>query len=198
MDRQLGTPQEGRADDRLLTALQALLSRDISDAQDWDDLAERLRPHGYEVRLSGDDIVLFKSSCGTRICTGVELDVSYAGLVKRFGVALRGPADTETTLGVMPAGNIDPTRQAVLKTHFSTAKSWPDLINRLACEGMELRCLGTSLGIYISATGRHLCNSETIGADVQTLKNRFDMPVPSFVAPSLPKAETCGDRVNLT
>lgn len=177
VERQLGDS----TDERLLAAVQALLVRDMAEARDWDDLAARLRPHGYEVRVSGGGIVLFKSSCGTRICKGSEIGFSYETLVERFGAKLSELGIGNTRLGAMPSGQIDPTRQGLLTAHFEAASSWPDLINRLACEGMELRLLGMGLGIYVSATSRHLCNSETVGAAYDTLIERFGttLPVPS-------------------
>lgn len=173
VDRQLSCNKSEDTDQRLMAALQALLARDIAEAQDWNDLAERLRPHGYEVCASDGSLVLFKTSCGTRICKTSELGFSCAALNERFGGPLAGHAQTKTNMGIMPAGHIDPTRHAALSKHIESAKSWPDLINRLACEGMELRLLGSALGIYAAATGRHLCNSDAIGAHFEKLVERF-------------------------
>ena len=180
VERQLakGHPRP-QTDARLLAALQALLARDMAQAQDWDDLAERLRPHGYELRPAGGGVVLYKSSCGTRVCKGSEIGFGYSDLVKKFGAAMPDHPHSMTHLGIMPAGRIDPTRHAKLSAHIEGALSWPDLINRLAMEGMELRPMGTGLGIYIAATGRHLCNSATVGANYNTLVKRFGAAMPN-------------------
>ena len=44
--RQLSAKKSDATDERLLAALQVLLARDMAEAKDWDDLAQRLRPHG--------------------------------------------------------------------------------------------------------------------------------------------------------
>jgi hypothetical protein len=165
--------------ERLLAALEVLLARDMAEAQDWDDLAQRLRPHGYELRGVSDGIVLFKTSCGTRVCKGTDLGVSYATMVKRLGTDALGNGCEAVQSGIMPAGQIDPTRHAMLSGHIKAARSWPDLINRLACKGMELRLLGAGLGIHIASTGRHLCNSEAVGAGYDALVKRYGCKLPS-------------------
>lgn len=176
--RQLSGARTQDTDPRLLAALQALLARDMADARDWDDMVERLRPHGYTLRPSSGGVALYKTSCGTRVCKGSELGFGYATLVKRFGGPMPDHAYTNTHLGVMPAGRIDPIREDMLKGHINDARSWPDLINRLAVEGMELRPMGAGLGVYVSATGRHLCNSSTIGARYKTLVQRYGAAMP--------------------
>lgn len=173
VERQLSAKKSEATDERLLAALQALLARDMAQATGWDDLAERLRPHGYDLRPSSGGVALFKTSCGTKVCKGSELGFPYSTLVKRFGGHMPGHSHARTYAGVMPAGNIDATRQALLRTHIDAARSWPDLINRLAMEGMELRPAGTALGIYNAATGRHLCNTSTLDAPYPTLEQRF-------------------------
>jgi hypothetical protein len=178
VDRQLLKGRQGGTDARLLDTLLALLSRDMAEARDWDDLAERLRPHGYELRLTGGGVVLYKSSCGTRVCKGSELGFGYDDLVKRFGGPMPARSEGNTCDGVMPAGRIDPTRQAMLSAHLDAARSWPDLVNRLAIAGMALRPLGAGLGIYNAATGRHLCNTSTVGASYKTLVKRFGTEIP--------------------
>lgn len=185
VDRQLGGERTAATCTRLLAALQALLARDFADALGWDDLAQRLRPHGYEVRAAGGGIILVKSSCGTRICKGSELGFAYGTMVERFGADLPGHPHSKTHLGVMPAGNIDPTRLAALRAEFAAAQSWSDLINRLACSGMELRPAGADLGIHIAASGRHLCNAGDVGATYTALLQRFGNTLPGHtpVAP---------------
>ncbi|KIN74679.1 hypothetical protein [Sulfitobacter guttiformis] len=179
VDRQLSRTGPTQTDQRLLAALQALLARDMAEAGGWDDLAERLRPHGYEMRPSGAGCVLYKSSCDTRICKGSELGFPYAALVERFGGPMPSHAAFKTALGVMPAGRIDPTRRAMIATHIESARSWPDLINRLACSGLELRAVGQALAVHVVSTGRHLCNSGAVGAEYEQLIERFGKPLPS-------------------
>lgn len=178
VDRQLSSKDTATVSDGLVSAVQTLLAGDVTDASDWDDLSERLRPHGYVFRLNEGGLVLFKTSCGTRICRGSELGFSYASLVKRFGQQMPEPSCTSAVKSVMPAGRLDRTRHTVLSKHFAVARNWPDLINRLAIEGMELRPLGAGLGIHIAATGRHLCNSGTVGVRYQTLVTRFGAAMP--------------------
>jgi hypothetical protein len=178
VERQLSQGAREETDARLLAALQALLGRDMSQAQDWADLAERLRPHGYELRAAGGGVVLYKSSCGTRICKGSEIGFSYGALMKRFGAPMPDHTQIATRAGIMPAGRIDPRRRAMLTAHIDAARGWDDLTTRLAGEGMELRAMGAGLGIYVSATGRHLCNSATVGARYRTLVMRYGVPMP--------------------
>lgn len=189
VERQLSEGRKSGTDVRLLAALSALLAQDMAEARDWGDLAERLRPHGYELRPAGGGVVLYKSSCGTRVCKGSELGFSYGDLVKRFGVPMPSHPHSLAHSGVMPAGRIDPTRQAMLSAHLEAARNWPDLVNRLAIAGMELRPMGAGLGIYIAATGRHLCNTSTVGTSYMALVKRFGAVMschPHDVADHLP------------
>jgi hypothetical protein len=178
VDRQLSSKDITTVSGGLISAVQALLERDVADACNWDDLSHRLRPHGYVFRLNEGALVLFKTSCGTRICRGSELGFSYANLVKRFGQQMPEQPVSNVANGVMPAGRLDRARHTMLNKHFAAARNWPDLINRLAIEGMELRPLGAGLGIHIVATGRHLCNSGTLGVRYQTLVTRFGTALP--------------------
>lgn len=179
VDRQLSDKERDPGPDaRLLAALQALLARDMADAEGWADLHDRLRPHGYDLRPAGGGAVLYKSSCNTRVCKASELGFAYGKLVERFGCHMPDHPLAKRPAGVMPAGRIDMTRRALLTRHVATARSWPDLINRLAIEGMELRLLGDGLGIYVSATGRHLCNTANLGAGYDALVCRFGAELP--------------------
>lgn len=188
VDRQLCETQKSGPGARLLAALQALLTQDMVDAKSWEDLQSRLRPHGYELRPDGGGTALFKSSCGTRMCKGSELGFAYGQLVERFGHHMPGHPVSKPASGVMPAGRIDPARHALISGQITAAKSWPDLINRLAVEGLEARPLGSALGIYVSATGRHLCNTASVGAGYDTLITRFGRELPN--RPSHPALET--------
>jgi len=183
VDRQLsGKTRDAGLDARLLAAVQALLARDIAEAKDWTDLQNRLRPHGYELRPAGGGAVLYKSSCNTRVCKASELGFSYGALVERFGSHIPGHQPEKSAACIMPAGRIDQTRKAVITRHITAAKSWPDLINRLAIEGMELRALGDEIGIYASTTGRHLCNTADVGATCGGLTQRFGFKLPGTEA----------------
>ncbi len=177
--RQLTANRSEATDERLLAALQALLGRDLAEAEDWDDLAARLRPHGYDMREVNGGVALYKTSCGTRVCKGSELGFSYAILCRRFGADMPAHPMKSPSAGIMPAGNIDPIRHKSFCEHIMAARNWPDLINRLACEGIELRLLGTALGLHNAATGRHLCNSADVGAVYDDLVRRFGCRLPS-------------------
>ncbi|WP_299562459.1 hypothetical protein [uncultured Sulfitobacter sp.] len=165
-------------DDRLLIALRALLSRDFAKASDWTDLAARLRMHGYELRRSNDGLVIYKSSCGTRVCRISDIGVNDMALTARFQSTPPGSVSETTATGTMPAGRLDPVRTGRIAEHMAQAQNWSDLQARLAQEGMELRALGAGLGIYNSATGRHMCNSASVGARYQTLTKRFGAAMP--------------------
>lgn len=90
VDRRLGPKASSKTNEGLVVALQALLSRDMAAARDWDDLAARLARHGYALRAAGGGIALHKLSCGTRVCKGSELGFAYRTLVKRFRAAMPG------------------------------------------------------------------------------------------------------------
>lgn len=182
--RQMSQTRSKGPDERLIVALQALLARDMVEAESWSDLQARIRTHGYDFRPDSGSTALFKSSCGTRICQAAALGFGYVGLLKRLGDHVLIEQHSSPSTGVMPAGQIDPKRHAVLSAHISAAQSWPDLINRLAGEGMELRLLGPALGIYRTGTGRHLCNSGAVGAGYDILVERYGGPIAAAVAPS--------------
>ena len=199
VDRQLGAKSDERVDDRLTVALQALLARDMADATDWNDFAAWLRPHGYEVRMLDGSAMQVKSSCGTSVCKASELGFSYASMAQRSSRPFNDSSRFQTHRGTMPAGRIDPTRYAMLRSHVEAAKGWPDLINRLACEGMELRPMGAGLGIYVAAPGRHLCNTATVGARYKELVRRYGATMPGHphVFSKRPKAPSRESRIEL-
>ncbi len=173
VERQMQAGPVGCVDGRLLTALQALLARDFAKASDWTDLIERLRMHGYDLRADGGGLMLFKSSCSTRVCKASEIGFADEALVARFGGPMPGPLHEKCHAGVMPAGRLDPVRTGRITAHITQAQNWVDLRERLAAEGLELRAMGADLGIYNSATGRHLCNTATVGARYKALVRRF-------------------------
>lgn len=177
--RQLSAKTNEATDERLLPALQALLARDMAEAEDWDDLATRLRTHGYDMRGVSGGVALYKTSCGTWMCNCSDLGFSYATLCRRFGLEMPAHPKEELGIGIMPAGTIDPIRHKLFSRHLSAARSWPDLINRLASEGVELRLLGAALGLHSVVTGRHLCNSGDVGAAYNDLVRHFGCRLPN-------------------
>ncbi|KEJ91045.1 hypothetical protein [Sulfitobacter donghicola] len=177
VDRQVLAGGSKVSSDSLLDAFRVLVGRDLAEAADWSELTTRLRLHGYAVHKEGDDIALIKKSCGTKLCHGRDIGYPYADLKERLGPIPAHPKCSMKT-ETMPAGRIDATRLALLKNLFAEAKSWPDLINRLAVEGMELRPVGAGLAIYVTSTGRHLCNLGALGLRYQTLVKRFRAAMP--------------------
>ena len=185
VDRRLNPKTPNRADETLLAALQALLARDMAEAEDWTDLAQRLARHGYELRPAGGGLALHKSSCGSRICKGSELGFAYRTLVARFQAAM--PGHPHGAMGLLPGADsapIDSTRkgrlQRALTPIFKSAGSWHDLINRLEQAGYELRPHGRGMAIYTVPQGRHLCNTATVGYRHRALVKRFGGPMPGL------------------
>lgn len=86
-----------RTDEQLLASLQTLLASDMARASSWQDLADRLSRHGYDLRPAGGGLTLHQSSCGARLCKASELGFAYGTLVRRFGEAMPGHPH-----GVMP------------------------------------------------------------------------------------------------
>ena len=82
-----GTPATSA---RLVSAVEALLYRDLSLATDWGDLACRLAAEGYELRAEGAGATLYRHSCGRRICDLSALGVAYQTLARRFGAPMPG------------------------------------------------------------------------------------------------------------
>lgn len=175
-----------RAEEGLLAALQALLARDMADAVDWGDLAARMLRHGYEFRPVGGGIILFKKSCGTRVCEGSELGFDYRSLVKRFGEPM--PEHPPGCIGVAledmqpdaaPMNSTEKGRlQRALTPIFKTSEDWDTLIARLARRNYTLRPMGTGLGIYSHPQGRHVCNTSTVGYRYRALVKRYGAPMP--------------------
>lgn len=78
-----------RADEGLVASLQALLARDMAEAQSWPDLDKRLTAKGYRLHPAGGGVALFTKN-GQRLCKGSELGFTYRALVRRFGRAMPG------------------------------------------------------------------------------------------------------------
>lgn len=74
-----------RAPDRFVFALQKLLFRDMADARDWDDLDERLRKHGYFLRIAWGGLSLHTETSGQKLCHTHDLGFSYGTFLRRFG-----------------------------------------------------------------------------------------------------------------
>ena len=84
VDRQLNPKTSHRTDERLVTALHALLGAEMALAENWEDLALGLAEQNYELRPAGGGLTLHKRPCGTRLCKASELGFPYRTLVKRF------------------------------------------------------------------------------------------------------------------
>lgn len=81
-----------RADERLVAPLRARLAPDLAGASGWEDLSERLRGHGFELREAGGGLALYEWPSGARVCKASELGFSYGRLMRRFGAPLPGHA----------------------------------------------------------------------------------------------------------
>lgn len=138
IDRRLHPKTPNRADEGLVAALQALLARDIAEAVGWQDLAGRLRQHGYELRASGGGLALYKLSWGTRLCKGSERGFPYRKLVDRFQSGMpdhpHGCLGLNSSAAAMTA-KIHPTSKTqwieTLAALFGQATDWEGLSERL-------------------------------------------------------------------
>lgn len=72
-------------DQRLVFALQKLLFRDMAEARDWDDLDERLRRHGYFMKIAWGGLSLHTETSGQKLCNTADLGFSYVTFLRRFG-----------------------------------------------------------------------------------------------------------------
>ncbi|WP_300056978.1 hypothetical protein [uncultured Roseobacter sp.] len=72
-------------DQRLVFALQKLLFRDMAEAESWDDLDERLRRHGYFMRIAWGGLSLHTETSGQKLCNTSDLGFSYVTFLRRFG-----------------------------------------------------------------------------------------------------------------
>ncbi|MEM9639709.1 MAG: hypothetical protein AAGA94_18805 [Pseudomonadota bacterium] len=72
-------------DQRLIFALQKLLFRDMAEAENWDDLDERLRGHGYFLRIAWGGLSLHTETSGQKLCNTADLGFSYVTFLRRFG-----------------------------------------------------------------------------------------------------------------
>lgn len=73
------------ANEKLVFALQKLLFRDMADAADWDDLDQRMRKHGYFLRIAWGGLSLHTETSGQKLCQTHNLGFSYGTFVRRFG-----------------------------------------------------------------------------------------------------------------
>ncbi|ABG30033.1 hypothetical protein CEP88_11860 [Roseobacter denitrificans] len=74
-----------RAGEKLIFALQKLLFRDMAEARDWADLDDRLRKHGYFMKITLGGLALHTETSGKRVCHTHDLGFSYGTFVRRFG-----------------------------------------------------------------------------------------------------------------
>lgn len=72
-------------DQRLVFALQKLLFRDMAEARDWDDLDDRLRRHGYFMKIAWGGLSLHTETSGQKLCNTADLGFSYVTFLRRFG-----------------------------------------------------------------------------------------------------------------
>lgn len=77
-------PKKG-TNDRLVFALQKLLFRDMAEAESWSDLDNRLRKHGYFIKMALGGMSLHTETSGQKLCTVSDLGFSYATFLRRFG-----------------------------------------------------------------------------------------------------------------
>lgn len=183
--RRLHPETLNRADESLIAALQALLAKDMAEADDWDDLGARLGRHGYELCPAGGGVALHKASCGTRICKGSELGFSYRTLVRRFEMAMpghpHGSLDEVFVDHYPETSSLTSTEkgclQRALEQVFKLAENWDMLTVPLARRGYVLRPQGTGLAIYTSA-GQFVCNTATVGYRYRALVKRFGAAMP--------------------
>ncbi len=174
-----------RPDGALLAVLQALLAKDMADATGWDDLARCLAVHGYELRPAGGGIVLYKTSCGTRVCKGSDLGFAYRTFVERFRAAMPGHPHGALNVAVNAAPNVAPLDsttkgrlQRDLERVVKTCTDWRMLQSELDQRGYMLRPMGMGTAIYSRAERRHLCNTKTVGYRYRALVKKFGAPLP--------------------
>lgn len=185
VNRRLNPKTSNRADEGLVAAIQALLARDLAEADGWDNLAERLCQHGYELRPAGGGLALFKTSCGTRVCKASELGFAYRTLVARFGTSMPGHPHQlpEIEVKAPPAApvlnsTVKGRLQRALEPVFKTSIDWETLTARLHKHGYVLRPQGTGCAIYAVETGRHVCNTATVGYRYRALVKKMGGPMP--------------------
>lgn len=71
--------------ERLVFALQKLLFRDMAEATSWEDLDNRMRKHGYFLKIAWGGLSLHTETSGQRICHTHRLGFSYGTFARRFG-----------------------------------------------------------------------------------------------------------------
>lgn len=186
VDRRLNPKSRHAAEGGLLAALQALLAKDMAEASDWDDLAQRLYFHGYELRPAGGGAVLHRRACGTRVCKGSELGFGYRSLVLRFGKGMpghpHGALDIEVRETPAPPPPLNSAAkgrlQRSLEPVFKTSTDWGTLITRLKRRGFVLRPAGTDTVLYTDPGGRFLADTKTVGYRYSALVKKFGSAMP--------------------
>jgi hypothetical protein len=73
------------ASERLVFALQKLLFRDMAEAKSWADLDNRLRRHGYFLKINWGGLSLHTETSGQKLCHTHDLGFSYGTFLRRFG-----------------------------------------------------------------------------------------------------------------
>ena len=66
----------------------------------------------------------------------------------------------------------------ILSEDFAHARSWPELMARLAAKGITLRSAGGGLALHGHPDSRYLCRVSEIGQSYCDLMQRFGAPLP--------------------
>lgn len=95
------TPFRAEEPSDLLAPLRALLAADLSQANGWADLQDRLAAHGYTFRERGGGLALYSTTTATRICKASSLGWSYADLIRRFDAPFPGHSHTHVAQRIL-------------------------------------------------------------------------------------------------
>ncbi|WP_300032758.1 hypothetical protein [uncultured Roseobacter sp.] len=85
LNRKSSRKQTEEVNERLVFALQKLLFRDMAEAASWEDLDNRLRRHGYFLKVAWGGLSLHTETSGYKLCNAHDLGFSYATFLRRFG-----------------------------------------------------------------------------------------------------------------
>ena len=94
ISRRMNARPPNRADEHLVAPLRARLAQDFAFAKTWEDLQQRLRAKGYELRPAGGGLALHRHPSGIRVCKASELGFGYSKLIERFRTAFPGHTHT--------------------------------------------------------------------------------------------------------
>jgi hypothetical protein len=71
--------------------------------------------------------------------------------------------------------------RALLADDFNYAKTWPELLSRLARKGYAVRESGGGIVLVTHPGGRRLCKGSELGHSLSALARRFNAPFPAAV-----------------